>query len=107
MTTTKPTAATRPPPYGPRTTAAQRLLRQQRANERLAIATSTVPWCNSTMPRNYAAPELNAPPVRPTSAAAHQLPSRVGRFLHYPDGRTTTLDGQPHQPCQSTPKATP
>ena len=67
---------------------------QQHANERLAIATSTAPWCNSTTPRNYRAPELSSPPPRPIGRA-HQLPSRVGARLFYPDGRVTTLDGHP------------
>ena len=60
----------------------------------VAIATSTAPWCNSTTPRNYRAPELSSPPTRPIGRA-HQLPSRIGAHLFYPDGRVTTLDGHP------------
>lgn len=67
----------------------------QRANERLAIATSTVPWCNSTTPRNYRAPELSAVPARAPVDRSNELPSRIGALLFYRDGRVTTLDGTP------------
>ena len=70
------------------------LVQQHRANERLAIATSPAPWCNSTTPRDYRAPELAQPPARTTIGRAHQLPSRMGAHLFHPDGRVTTLDGQ-------------
>ena len=67
---------------------------QQHTNERLAIVTSTVPWCNSTTPRNYAGAELTRPPARTNIGHAHQLPSRIGAHLFHPCGRVTTLDGQ-------------
>lgn len=76
--------------YGSKTSAAAR----QRANERLAVATSTAPWRNSTTPRNYVAPELSSPPARTNIGRAHQLPSRMGAHLFHPDGRVTTLDGR-------------
>lgn len=70
------------------------VVQQQRANERLAIATSRAPWCNSTTPRDYRAPELARSPARTNIGHAHQLPSRIGAHLFHPDGRVTTLDGQ-------------
>lgn len=41
---------------------------QQHANERMAIATSPAPWCNSTTPRNYRAPNSPARPRAPLAA---------------------------------------
>ena len=49
---------------------------QRRQFERLAIASSTVPYCNSTTPRGYTCPELSAAPARAGATDAFKLPSR-------------------------------
>lgn len=66
----------------------------QCVNERLAVASSTAPWCNSTTPRTYYGPELSIAPARTDIGRANHLPSRSGELLFYRDGRVTTLDGQ-------------
>lgn len=44
-------------------------------------------------PNDYQGTELNRNPGLPDSRfTAHQLPSRVGNRLHYPDGRVEEID---------------
>lgn len=53
------------------------VVQQQRTNERLAIASSPAPWCNSTTRGEYRAPELSAGNHRAGALDAFKLPSRT------------------------------
>lgn len=67
-------------------------LTARRLSERLEAATRVAPVRNSAMGGVYTCPELHTrPSLPPARFAAFDLPSRVGKRLHYPDGRVVEI----------------
>lgn len=67
---------------------------RMRRGDRVNRSHAQVPISNASSRAIYDGAELRAH-VRPGALAAYSLPSRVNNRLHFPDGRTTDMQGNP------------
>lgn len=77
---------------------------RMRRGDRVDRSLAQVPISNASSRAIYDGAELRAH-VRPGALAAYSLPSRVNNRLHFPDGRTTDMQGNPitNRPERPTP----
>lgn len=70
------------------------LMREDMGTEKACTGNVATPRRPYTSKDHYHCPELRPDPsILPSRMVAHQLPSRVGDKLYWPDGRVTDLEG--------------